>query len=273
MGATSSTVLVTVGAAGNYFSDLEWDSPERQPRTIAYEPATGWKRWQLDGFVGEEVFPGNVMIGRERSSLPGAAGGVPVRVDAVRGNRLWSMPAETSVQWSSIGDSGAIATEVGAAAPDTPATRQFWVPSFDAANLPMPPASPDASDWMAPSLAGPTAWRVVSGSGPDGSAKGRRLQCVDLTGEFVAARTPLPADVIAAQLGWADYVWVSTAAGKVQAFDPTGKPRSPEFTGTVRLVAPNLVLVTRPGSTLLRLIQMTATSKTPLTAAGCLHLK
>jgi hypothetical protein len=274
VGATSSTVLVTIGVAGNYFADLEWDSPERRPRTIAYDSATGSNRWQLDGFVAEAMFAGDVVLGRERSSRPGATGGVPVRVDAVLGKRRWSMSAETSVKWSSIGDSGAIATEVGSSDPDSPAARQFWVPSYDVDPQPLPPASPDASDWIAPAIGGPRAWRVVSGSSPDGSPKGPQLQCVDISGEFVAARTPLPDDAIAAQLGWADYVWVGTASGKVRAFDPTGKPRSPKLTGTVRLVEVDLLLVTRPGSTLLRLLEINATARTPITGViGCDDLK
>ncbi len=262
--ATSSTVLATVGVAGNYFSDLEWESPERQPRTIAYDSATGRERWRLDGFAAETVLAGDIMIGLERSSLRGATGGVPVGVDAVLGKRLWSMPAGTSVRWSSVSGQDAIATEVGGSGRDTSTAHQFWVAGDSGDTHPLPPVSSGGNGWIAPSLAGPMAWRVVSGSSPNGSPAGRKLQCLDLDGEFVVGGTTLPDDVIAARLGWGDYVWVSSTSGKTRAYDPTGKPRSPELTGAVQLVDPDLLLVTRPGSTLLRLIKL----DTDLTSAA-----
>lgn len=249
VGATASTVLATLGAAGNYFADLEWDAAERQPRTIAYDATTGRERWRREGFVAEELLVDDEAIGLERSVRPGATGGVPVLVDAVAGTRLWSMPTATSVTWTSVSRHGAIATEA-----DGSPARQFLIRGHgEAQSLPTPS---DGPGWIAPGLLGPLAWRVVPRSSPGGSPEGPALQAIDLDGKLTAGRAALPHDAVSAELGWSDYVWVSLASGRVQAFDQTGEPRSDVLAGRVNLLGPDLILITRPDSRELRLIEL-----------------
>lgn len=250
VGATSFTVLVTLGAAGNYFADLEWESAGRQPKTIAYDAAMGWELWRHEGFVAEEILFGDVAIGLERSGRPGATGGVPVGVDAVVGTRLWAMPAETSVRWTHVTRQGAVVVETDRL-PDS--ARQFRIDG-SGEPLPLPTPAPHGSGWLTPGMLGPLAWRVVPRSSPDGSPEGPMLQAIDLDGDLTVGGTALPDDAVAATLGWSDYVWVSLASGRVQAFDRTGRPRTPALTGAVHLAGHDQVLITRPDSTRLRLL-------------------
>ncbi|GAB3754564.1 hypothetical protein GCM10028864_34440 [Microlunatus parietis] len=250
VGATSSAVLATLGAAGNYFTDLEWDAAERQPKTIAYDPTTGRELWRRKGFVAEEILVDDVALGLERSLRPGATGGVPARIDAVAGTRLWSMPAETSVNWSSVSRHGAIVTETASAA-----AGQFLVRAHGEAQ-PLPTVSSDGPGWIMPGRRGPLAWRVVPRSSPGGSSEGPLLHAIGQDGRLTLGATTLPHDAVSATLGWSGYVWVRLASGRVQAFDRTGRPRSPEFSGDIRLVDSDRLLVTRPDSSRLRLLEL-----------------
>ncbi|WP_152365604.1 hypothetical protein [Microlunatus speluncae] len=256
VGATSSTVLVTLGVAGNYLADLEWESPDRQPQTIAYDSAMGWVRWRIEGFAAETVIDGDVVIGLERSSRPGAAGGVPVGVDAVLGSRLWSMPDSTSVRWSSIGGFGLIVADVGDAGRGPAPARRTWISGPSGHTHPLPPVSPAGADWIAPRLGGPLAWRVVPASGAGGASGGPQLQTLDDDGEVTIGPTALPDDAVAAEVGLIDYVWVSQASGRVRGYDQTGTPRTKELTGSVRVVAYSQLLISHSGSTRLQLLDL-----------------
>lgn len=251
-GASEHVVLASF-AADEYWRDPVSDD-DRAPLTIGYGVQTGEELWRRPGLVAEAIVDG-VGIGQEPSSRPRVEGGVPVGIDLTTGRELWSMPTETSAVWSSIGAGHAIVVDYGRSSSNVTKLRLLRGRNGEVIDLPT--SAPDAIGWIASPIAGgPLAWRVVSEFDPDGSRDGDKLYSLDADGSVRVGVTNPRDGAGPRATGFGPYVWLNLPDGRIQAFDQTGAARSEVLTGRVHALGSDLLLISQPRSTSLRLLRV-----------------